>query len=108
MTIFVTIAVVGVVAVDGDRLEHAARVGREALDAERDEVGEARRRAAALLAREAEELIDVERRDAAAADRRARLARPCEELARRAPGGRPMRTRADAVLAGQPGSWPGG
>ncbi len=79
VTILRTIAAVGVVAVDGDRLEDTTRVRRKALDTERDEVGEARGRAPALLAREAEELIDVERSDAATADLRARLVR--------APGG---------------------
>ncbi len=63
-----------VVAGDGDRLQEPARVGLEALDAQREEVGQARRRGGAVLAHEANDLLDVERRDAAARadDRRAR------------------------------------
>ena len=48
-----------VVAVDRDGLENAAGVGRQALHAKGDQVRQARRGAAPLLAREAEELLEV-------------------------------------------------
>ena len=54
-------------AISTSHLPEASLLQRrsEALDAKRDEVGETRRGAAALLARELHELIDVERRDTA-------------------------------------------
>ena len=52
-----------VVAPDRARLQHAARVGGQALDAHRDDVGEPRGSSAGLLAREAQQLLEVERHD---------------------------------------------
>ena len=91
-------ALIGRVAEHRERLERAARVDREPLDAEGDEVGHARGRVAPALDVEADELVDVERRHRR--DRRFAAAFPVDRELRVGAAHGPGRARsAERALA---------